>query len=505
MKANEADRDLTVRSNGLMTAGLVLLVVLVAAADSNAQLEPLPGIPVTDGAVGMAVDPAIGLGWVLGSGGALQEFDVRTGLPTRLVTLGAGAYRGVELQPAGTVLAAVDESTSELLLIDREGLTLLHRVALPTAGGHVRAYFDPDGRTVRVRAGGGGIADTIVVDAASGDIVSQSRILYGMPEDLDVFSADATVRFTTQQLIFGDGWFTQSRPGSPSVRVDVIEAMRPAFDAHSGVAWLVDRRMNEVRRIDLHDGAVSSIDSVAAPTAVAWAERQGIVVVAAGNRVRLYDAVTDELVGDVFAGGLSRADIHGVSPLAVASDAGLALVARSSTDAVHVIDIDPDSPTFATVLASPQVEGCAGDCDASGVLVSADGAHAFVLTESGTMVGRFALPRAPVSIFLAPKPSGAVLERGGVARMTAIVTNNSGAPVSFSGRIDVWFPDGTPYAGNPVAGPQEVVLRPGRIVRRTIRVPVRDGAPGGAFRVVGRLDDVDGLVSSSDQRFFVDP
>lgn len=92
-------------------------------------------------------------------------------------------------------------------------------------------------------------------------------------------------------------------------------------------------------------------------------------------------------------------------------------------------------------------------------------------------------------------PSIAVTSRqttvrpGEIFTFEVVVENTSPTVQNVDSWVDIRKPDGSPFSGNPIAGPRTRTLTPGQTVMRTItvRVPRRAPAPSGPYTVRGSL------------------
>lgn len=483
---------------------LSLLCAAFAPAIARAQLDPLPSSTVLGRVVGVATDAGSGRMWAVGTGGRLHEYDLETGVELRFVQLGGANLRGPEVRAGGDRLVVTNEATREVILIDTETLAVLHTTPLPSEGSHARAYFHPDGRTVRAWAAGGGIGDLVVLDSETGEILDQGRVFYGSPDDVDAVSPDGRVLFRSQITPFGESWFIEPSTGSILAAPTIAAPSRPAFTSSSDAAWLADLGLRSVRKIDLVSGDVTLLEDDIRATAVAVDDNLGVVVVAALNRVSLFDRDTNTRLAEVASTGQSGLDQYGASPIALLPGSGTAIVVREGFDRLDLIDIDPASATFATVLQSTTLAGCSGgNCEAIGVVVSRDGSRVLVPESTRSVIARYSLPLPDVSVLLIPDPETIVVAPGGRFRFDVVVTNNTSETQRVNGRVDVILPGGVPFPGNPVTGPKSVKLGPNRSVRKQLSIPVRAGAPLGAYRVTAVLELVSSEVSSH-AVFFVD-
>ncbi|KPJ52832.1 hypothetical protein AMJ39_06800 [candidate division TA06 bacterium DG_24] len=84
-----------------------------------------------------------------------------------------------------------------------------------------------------------------------------------------------------------------------------------------------------------------------------------------------------------------------------------------------------------------------------------------------------------VSLFL--EPDSQTVQPGGTLGVTVAVINRTDSVQSVWGLAEVFFPDGRPYSGNPIAGPVLVTLAPAEtlVVHRSHQVP--SAAPAGTY------------------------
>jgi hypothetical protein len=82
---------------------------------------------------------------------------------------------------------------------------------------------------------------------------------------------------------------------------------------------------------------------------------------------------------------------------------------------------------------------------------------------------------------LAMLPDTVFVPRGGELGITFAIYNNTDTLQSFFGRAEVFLPNGEPYPGNPVLGPERIVLEGGKKVRKHITHPVPGNAPLGDY------------------------
>jgi DNA-binding beta-propeller fold protein YncE len=80
-----------------------------------------------------------------------------------------------------------------------------------------------------------------------------------------------------------------------------------------------------------------------------------------------------------------------------------------------------------------------------------------------------------VSIALAPE--SATVPAGGELVVNGSLLNHTESPQMFSFHVDVYFPNGNPYPGNPVFGPFTLTMQPGQSFSGSLSHHIPNGAP----------------------------
>jgi len=85
------------------------------------------------------------------------------------------------------------------------------------------------------------------------------------------------------------------------------------------------------------------------------------------------------------------------------------------------------------------------------------------------------------TIELDVEPHGITYHRGDTLTYTATVANLTPQPQDFYGLANVTLPNGNPYPGNPIVGPQPITLEPFAVFTRDISHPIPGSAPFGFY------------------------
>jgi YVTN family beta-propeller protein len=250
--------------------------------------------------------------------------------------------------------------------------TLRSVATIPVGGGPRGVAFDPDASHAYVADG-----DVIVIDVATNTVVDRITVttanadLVVSPDGVSVFVASTTV---------------------PSISV-----------------------------IDTTTHVVTDVISIGRfSTGIAVTPDGSRVYVGANSAVVVIDTASKAVVDSIPISG----PLQGV---AITPDGKLAYVADLSSSDVFVIDTDPSSPTFDTVVARVST-GPYGSGNA--VAISPDGAFAYVVNESLGTASRIrtATQQAEARISVGSnEPQGIGISRGGTL---AFVTNTYAATVT---------------------------------------------------------------------------
>lgn len=272
----------------------------------------------------------------------------------------------------------------------------------------------------------------------------------------------------------------------------------PVFDSSGEHAWIPSSGNDQVAVLDMQTlQVVRQFDTADNPGALSFDEATGrLALLAAGGTVQLFDADSGTLLASVV--------VPGGNSVTLQPYLGTALVTVGGSDELVVIDFNPASPTFGTILQRLTLPGCAGSCQPTGVALHPDGLRGYTLSFNRQRIDVLDLPTPDVSLYLIPQQFA--YNAGDLVRFEARVTNHTGVAQDITGWIDVIKPNGNPFPANPVAGPASKTLGPGRTITRT--VGYRIGAtvpPSGPYQTAGRLGMFPAPVTfSSSFPFFVE-
>jgi DNA-binding beta-propeller fold protein YncE len=272
---------------------------------------------------------------------------------------------------------------------------------------------------------------------------------------------------------------------------------RVTFLPDGRFAW-IGSGIDTLSLVDLATGTVGpslSVPGLAAP--VAFDGDRGQLLVPVGSGLDVRDPSTLALRAHVPVAGVAFG-----AELPFLRDVGLVLVASRNPDAIHVLDVDPSSTTFATDVQTLPLPNCNGSCQPYGVVIHPDEARGYVLSSNRRRVDVLRLPTPPATIVLTPTAFAA--SPGGTLAFDARVRNAASAPQTVDAWIEILRTDGTPYPRPPVLGPRTIRLAVGGEIARTATLRVSQRAPRiGPLFVRGRVGTYGSSVVDSSSFPFV--
>jgi YVTN family beta-propeller protein len=274
---------------------------------------------------------------------------------------------------------------------------------------------------------------------------------------------------------------------------------QPVFDETGRHAYIAAIGGDAVSVLDLTSAAViATIPTDAGPSSVALDERRRLLAVGCtrGGTVRLFDLDTHA--------PLVTVPMQSPGAVTLLPHVAIALVPNIVDDSVRVVDLDPDSSTFGTIVQSVALPPCSEGCYPRSVELRPSGRSGYVLGFS-SRINVLSLPLPPVSIDVIPDTFR--VAAGSRLTLRATITNNASSAQTVDGWVDVILPSGREYHGNPVLGPLTRTLGVGRALSRTAGFRIGPGVrPSGPYLVrasVGSFPSP-GAVHTASFRFFVE-
>ncbi len=99
-------------------------------------------------------------------------------------------------------------------------------------------------------------------------------------------------------------------------------------------------------------------------------------------------------------------------------------------------------------------------------------------------------------------PESAEIPQGGELVIDLSLVNNTDSPITFDVQADVYLPNGSPYTGNPVAGPATLTLGAGGSLTHRISHEIPGHAPLGDYTYTGTVEESGGGLLDTDSFAF---